>query len=301
MKPFLKWAGGKTQLLPAIRSYLPTNIDALTTYVEPFVGAGAVFINFLESDSFDRYIINDINSRLINLYLVIRDDVELLIDSLSTLRDTYLSLDTETDERKEMYYEIRTKFNGSDIDRIELASYFIFLNKTCFNGLFRENAKGGFNVPIGSYKNNPDMFDETILRKLSYKLNEKNKYGENKVLIFNKSYLELEEYIDENTFLYFDPPYRPVTKGGFNTYDKGGFNDDSQRELALFFEKMSNKGAKVMLSNSDPKNLDENDEFFDDLYSNFTVQRVSAVRAINSNGKGRSAITEILVYNYEIL
>ena len=297
MKPFLKWAGGKTQLLPVILEYLPKNIENIKTYVEPFVGAGAVFIYFLENDNFDKYIINDINSRLINLYKVIRDDVELLINSLSELRETYAGLSIENDDRKEMYYEIRDKFNSNDIGKIELAAYFIFLNKTCFNGLYRENSKGGFNVPIGSYEKTPDMFDANLLRELSVKLNEKNKFGEDKVIILNKSYSELESYIDKNTFVYFDPPYRPVTKGGFTAYDKSGFNDESQKELAIFFERMACKGAKVMLSNSDPKNLDINDEFFDVLYNNFTIKRVSALRSINSNGKRRGAINEILVYN----
>lgn len=298
MKPFLKWAGGKTQLLSTIFEELPEDIDELTTYVEPFVGAGAVFIKFLENDSFDKYVINDVNPRLINLYKVIKEDIDLLINLLIELRETYLSLSIENDDRKEMYYEIRDKFNSNDIGRIELAAYFIFLNKTCFNGLFRENAKGGFNVPIGSYEKNPDIFEEKELRELSYKLNEKNRSGENKVIILNKSYEELEEYIEQNTFVYFDPPYRPVTVGGFNAYNKSGFNDDSQRRLSEFFEKVSMKGAKLMLSNSDPRNLDKEDDFFDVLYRNFNIKRIYANRSINSKGSARGDISELLIMNY---
>lgn len=298
MKPFLKWAGGKTQLLPTILEELPENIDELTTYVEPFIGAGAVFIKFLENDSFDKYVINDINPRLINLYKVIKEDIDLLINLLIDLRETYLSLSIENEDRKEMYYEIRNKFNSNDIGRIELAAYFIFLNKTCFNGLFRENSKGEFNVPIGSYEKNPDIFEERELRELSYKLNEKNRSGENKVIILNKSYEELEEYIEQNTFVYFDPPYRPVTVGGFNAYNKSGFNDYSQRRLSEFFKKVSMKGAKLMLSNSDPRNLDKEDNFFDVLYRNFNIKRIYANRSINSKGSARGDISELLIMNY---
>lgn len=298
MKPFLKWAGGKTQLIPTILQELPDNMHDFNTYVEPFLGAGAVFIKFLEDDYFEKYIINDINSRLINLYKVIRDDVELLITSLTEVRDKYLALSIDNDDRKEMYYEIRDKFNSNDIGRIELAAYFIFLNKTCFNGLFRENSKGGFNVPIGSFKNNPDMFDADELRGLSRALNKKNSSGENRVIILNGSYKELQNYINENSFVYFDPPYRPVTEKGFSEYNKSGFNDEAQKELANFFNEMSNKGATLMLSNSDPKNLDKEDMFFDELYSKFNIKKVYANRSINSNGAARGNISELLIMNY---
>lgn len=298
MKPFLKWAGGKTQLLDEIRSNLPVDINKKNIYIEGFVGAGSVFLNFLEENRFEKYIINDINFRLINLYKVIRDDVELLITLLTEIRDKYLSLSIENDDRKEMYYEIRDKFNSNNIGKIELAAYFIFLNKTCFNGLFRENSKGEFNVPIGSYEKNPDMFDGESLREISVALNRENENGERVVEILNLSYNELSDYINKNTFVYLDPPYRPVTKGGFATYNKSGFNDKNQVELANFYTEMSQKGASLMLSNSDQKNLDENDKFFDELYANFNIQRVQAKRSVNSKGSARGKITEILVTNY---
>lgn len=298
MKPFLKWAGGKTQLLPVIIDELPSNIDNISTYVEPFVGAGSVFLDFLSNDKFDKYIINDINHKLINLYCVIRDDVESLIDSLKSLRERYLSFEDLSNERELIYYEIRDLFNSDDTDKVLLASYFIFLNKTCFNGLYRENLKGKFNVPIGKYKN-PSIFEEEHLREVSRLLNKKNANGEFIVTILNKSYKELEEFIDKDTFVYFDPPYRPVTVGGFNSYNKSGFNDDSQKELSIFYAKMSKKGANLMLSNSDPKNLDDNDDFFDILYKDFNIQKIYANRYINSNTKKRGSISELLITNYK--
>lgn len=296
MKPIIKWAGGKTQLLPTFLNSLPSNVEQLTTYVEPFIGGGAFFLNLLENNFFDKYIINDINSKLINLYITIRDDVELLIMALTEIKNTYTNL--TDDEKKEMYYELRDKFNSDDIGKIDLAASFIFLNKTCFNGLYRENSKGKFNVPIGSFKKTPDIFNADSLRYLSSKLNEKDINGNLKVTILNKSFEQLEEFIDEQSFVYIDPPYRPITKGGFNAYDKSGFNDESQKVLANYFAKLSKKGSYIMLSNSDPKNLNEQDEFFDELYKDFNIRRTFASRSINSKSTGRGKISELLITNY---
>lgn len=298
MKPFFKWAGGKTQLLDTITSELPENMEGINTYIEPFVGAGAVFLDFLSSDRFEKYIINDINSKLINVYKVIRDDIDLLIESLNDIKEKYLSFEELSEDREKMYYEIRDKFNSNDIGRIELASYFIFINKTCFNGLYRENSKGNYNVPIGKYKN-PTIFDEEQLREISRLLNKRNNNGELIVTILNLKYTELEEYINKSTFVYFDPPYRPVTVGGFSTYNKGGFNDESQQELADFYTSVSRTGAKLMLSNSDPRILDKNDDFFEKMYGNFYIQRVYANRFINSKGADRGGISELLITNYK--
>lgn len=298
MKPFLKWAGGKTQLLDTITSELPENMEGINTYIEPFVGAGAVFLDFLSSDRFEKYIINDINSKLINVYKVIRDDIDLLIESLNDIKEKYLSFEELSEDREKMYYEIRDKFNSNDIGRIELASYFIFINKTCFNGLYRENSKGNYNVPIGKYKN-PTIFNEEQLREISRLLNKRNNNGKLIVTILNLKYTELEEYINKSTFVYFDPPYRPVTVGGFSTYNKGGFNDESQQELADFYTSVSRTGAKLMLSNSDPRILDKNDDFFEKMYGNFYIQRVYANRFINSKGADRGGISELLITNYK--
>jgi len=295
IKPFLKWAGGKTQLLDEIISRLPKDIRNIKRYVEPFVGAGSVFLYFLENEYFEEYIINDINSKLINLYKVIRDNLEELIGEITELKNKYLSLEME--EREELFYFIRGKFNSLDCNKVQLAAYFIFLNKTCFNGLYRENLKGEFNVPFGKHKN-PSFFDETLLLGISEFLNMKNNNGEYKVKILNKNFYELDKYIDNNTFVYCDPPYRPVTVGGFTSYNKSNFNDEAQILLRDFYKAMSDKGAKMMLSNSDPKNLDENDTFFDDLYSEFSIERVYAKRNINSIGSKRGKITELLITNY---
>lgn len=297
-KPFLKWAGGKTQLLPIIIEELPLNTEELSVYVEPFIGAGAVFFDFISQNRFEKYIINDINFRLINTYKVIRDDIESLITKLKELKEKYLSFEVGSEERDSMYYKIRKKFNDLSINKVELASYFIFLNKTGFNGLYRENLSGGFNVPTGKYKA-PGIFVEEQLYDISRLLSKKNKQGDFIVTILNESYEKLDQYINENSFVYLDPPYRPITKNGFSTYDKSGFNDNCQKKLAEFYTDMSRKGAKLMLSNSDPKNLDSEDDFFDNLYKNFNIKRVNARRSINSNGKGRGAVTELIIKNYE--
>lgn len=296
IKPFLKWAGGKSQLLDEIIQELPVYIKKLKKYVEPFVGAGAVFLCFLENKYFEEYIINDINSKLINLYIVIRDNPQDLIKEIQELKTKYLN--AEYEEREKLFYEIRDNFNNPDCIGIKLAAYFVFLNKTCFNGLYRENSKGDFNVPFGKY-GNPSFFDETQIMEISRLLCLKNENGEFIVKILNKSFSELEEYIDKNTFVYCDPPYRPVTVGGFTSYNKSNFNDDAQILLRDFYKVIDAKGAKVMLSNSDPKNLDEKDNFFDDLYSDFNIKRVYAKRNINSIGSGRGKITELLITNYK--
>ena len=297
MKPFLKWAGGKTLLLNIIKTELPTNINEYHRFVEPFVGGGAIFLDFLENDMFEEYVVNDVNSKLIGVYKTIKEKPEELIKGLNVIVDEYLKMEPLSLEREKMYYDIREKFNQKGNNELVTSIYFIFLNKTCFNGLYRENSKGYFNVPIGSYKN-PKFFDSGQIRNISELLNKKKDNGEDKVILLNTSFEALDNYVDENTFVYFDPPYRPVTKGGFNSYHKSGFNDDKQKELCEFYQKLNNKNAKLMLSNSDPKNLDENDLFFDELYKGFNIQRVLAKRNINSNGADRGAITELLIKNY---
>lgn len=298
-KPFLKWAGGKTQLLSILEDNLPENVKRSKTfesYVEPFVGAGAFFIYLASNYNFDRIVINDINYKLINTYKIIKNNCDELIDKLSKMKNEYLQYDEVA--QKEMYLRIREEFNNWEcVDNIKQAANFIFINKTCFNGLYRENKKGGYNVPWGQHKN-PSIYDEEQIRSISKLLNLKDINGNDKIIICNSDYRKLKEYIYKDTIVYFDPPYRPVTKGGFNDYNKSGFNDNEQIELAKFYCELDAIGAKVMLSNSDPKNLDINDEFFDRLYRNFDIERVSASRMINSNGKGRGNITEILVKNY---
>lgn len=294
-KPFVKWAGGKTQLLPVIQENLPT-FDKTDTYIEPFVGAGAVFLKLMQSYEFENVVINDMNNALINTYKVIRDNAEELMKILDRLEEEYNLLDDE--EQTNYYLSIRKRYNSENRITIDGAANFIFLNKTCFNGLYRENSKGEFNVPSGK-KKKVNLYDKFNILKISSILKEKNSKGKRKVKIMSGDYKKIEKLVNENTFVYFDPPYRPITKSGFNQYHKSGFSDESQVELAKFYSKLSNKGAKLMLSNSDPKNLEEAEQpdFFDNLYKEFVIKRVSARRNINSNSKGRGAITEILVIN----
>ena len=299
MKPFIKWAGGKTELLPVLEENLPQQIrenKEIDTYIEPFVGAGAFFIYLASNYKFNKIIINDVNHKLINVYKVIKESYDELIKDLLCMREEYLSYSEE--EKKEMYLRIRDEFNDwENTNKIKQAANFIFINKTCFNGLYRENKKGGYNVPWGKHQN-PSIFDEEQLKNISKLLNLKNEAGEDKVTILCGNYKGVDKYITQNTLVYMDPPYRPITESGFTAYNKGGFNDDSQIELANFFKQISDRGAYSMLSNSDPKNFDENDEFFDDLYSDFNINRVYASRMINSKGSGRGKVSEILVTNY---
>lgn len=296
VKPFLKWAGGKSQILDVLIENLPDDIKRINRYVEPFLGGGALFFYFIKNDYFDEYVINDINYKLINLYKIIRDNSNDLILRIQELKDEYLKANIE--EREKLFYEIRSDFNKDDCNNIDLATYFIFLNKTCFNGLYRENLKGKFNVPFGKYAN-PSFYDKEQLLEISKLLNEKNKDGQLKVKILNKPFNELEKYIDDNTFVYCDPPYRPVTVGGFTSYNKSKFNDKSQILLSNFYKNLDKKDAKIMLSNSDPKNLNSGDNFFDDLYLKFNIKRIYARRNINSIGSKRGKITELLITNYD--
>ena len=291
-KPFIKWAGGKGQLLPTIRKFYPEGIGkTIKKYVEPMVGAGAVLFDILNTYEMDEVYICDTNIQLMNAYRVVRDNVDELIELLLQFESEHLSQNEE--ERKQYYYLQREKYNletkkADDNNALLRAALFIYLNKTCFNGLFRVNRKGAFNVPMGSYKN-PTICDIDNLKKSSELLQD--------VTILTGDYSCVENKLDENTFIYFDPPYRPLTKTAeFTSYNADDFNDEDQIKLAEFI-KLINK-SKVMASNSDPKNIDETDNFFDVLYSGLNINRVSANRAINSNGKNRGKINELLITNY---
>lgn len=292
-KPFLKWAGGKGQLLPEIRNSYPLQLGkSITKYAEPFVGGGAVLFDVLSNyEGIQEVYISDINAELINTYLMLRDNCTPLIDRLKMLKAEFM----DSPEQKEYYYKKREEFNclkskGNISENLEKAALFIFLNKTCFNGLYRVNRKGGFNVPMGSYKN-PAICDEGNLKKISYLLK--------KATIVCGDYKQSLQFIDENTFAYFDPPYRPLSEtASFTSYTEDGFSDDKQAELAGFVEMLTDKGAKVVVSNSDPKNINEQDDFFDDLYSAFKISRIAATRMINSNAAARGKISELLILNY---
>jgi DNA adenine methylase len=227
---------------------------------------------------------------LIQTYTAIRDNTAELITYLKNLESEYLT--ASDDVRKEIYYSVRDRFNvlkSVGNESIEMAALFIFLNRTCFNGLYRVNSHGAFNVPQGSYKN-PTICDERNLLAVSEKLQG--------VTIVCADYKESRSFIDSNTFVYFDPPYRPLTEtASFTSYAENGFGDKEQAELATFINEINQCGASIVASNSDPKNTNENDDFFDRLYAQHEIIRIYASRAINSVGSSRRKISELLITN----
>ena len=289
-KPFVKWVGGKTQLLDDIRDTLPRDLSQRgeMVYVEPFVGGGAVMFWILqEFPNITRAIINDINEELICTYRVIKSDVEELILELTRIQTEYLALDDVA--RKNYYLSQRKRYNGRNSSDIETAALFIFLNRTCFNGLYRVNSKGEFNVPHGRYKN-PKICDAETLRADSAILQQ--------VEILCGDFAQTGKYADNNVLYYFDPPYRPLTEtSAFTSYAKDGFDDAEQTRLRDFCEQISTHKSLFAASNSDPQNIDNRDDFFDRLYKRFSIKRVSAARMINSKGNGRGAISEIMISN----
>lgn len=293
VKPFLKWAGGKGQLIKEIEKYYPFENSNITKYAEPFVGGGAVLFDILSKYNLEEIYISDINAELINTYVIIREHIEELISLLNKYQSEYIPLETE--ERKSYYLTKRERFNdlkvnGNKSENIEKAALMIFLNKTCFNGLYRVNKKGLFNVPMGAYKN-PLVCDEKNLRAVSEKLQN--------VKIVCGDYKKSDDFIDDNTFVYFDPPYRPLTEtASFTAYTENLFDDEKQIELANFVKRISDKGAMVVVSNSDPKNANEEDDFFDKIYAIHKIKRVEATRMINCNSDSRGKIKELLISNF---
>ncbi len=301
VKPFLKWAGGKGQLLERFQGFYPEELKSgeIQKYYEPFVGGGAVFFDIASKFNLKTMHLYDINEELILTYQVVQKEVRKLIDYLFHYKKLYEGIGGA--EQKEFFYALRKKFNEQrlKIDRnrfselwIERAAQVIFLNKTCFNGLFRFNLKGDFNVPAGSYKN-PKIVDEQNLLKASELLSVAE--------IRTADFKTMEKDVVPGSFVYFDPPYRPLNKtSSFTSYSKHGFSDTDQFELAALFKRLNKAGVKLMLSNSDPKNSDPNDNFFDDLYRDFSISRIPAKRMINSNGAKRNAVNEIVVTNYSV-
>lgn len=291
-RPFLKWAGGKSQLIDEIRRYYPFIDNKITKYAEPFVGGGAVLFDILNNYNLESVYISDINVELINTYKAIQKYVESVIEELFIIQEQFIPLDNES--RKRYYIKKRDQFNKLAIDKnginIKKASLMIFLNRTCFNGLYRVNKKGQFNVPIGAYKK-PLICDEINLRNVAERLQDVN--------IVCGDYKESSNFIDKNTFVYIDPPYRPLPNTeSFTSYTENLFGDTEQIELAHFVDDMDRKGAKIVISNSDPKNCDENDNFFDNIYAAHNIERIEAARMINSNGRARGKIKELLISNY---
>ena len=296
VKPIIKWAGGKSQLIQRISESYPLGIgETIDRYAEPFIGGAAVLLDIRRTFDIDDVYISDVNRELVNLYKTVRDEPEDLIELLTSYQKEHISRDM--DGRKKYFYNQRSLFNdiksGSQEDVVTCAALFIYLNKTCFNGLYRVNSKGEFNVPSGVYKN-PMICDADNLRCVSDLLQG--------VRIECADYRESSSFIDENTFVYFDPPYRPLTQtSSFTSYTEGQFDDDNQRELAQYVRELTKRGARVMVSNSDPHNADPNDDFFDELYEGMEIHRVEASRMINSNANGRGKISELLITNYHVI
>lgn len=301
VKPFLKWVGGKGQLVQRFSRFYPGELTTgqIENYYEPFLGGGAVFFNIASNHKLKSAKLYDINDELILTYQVVQKDVDKLMDFLERYRDYYLNLSYE--KRKKYYYELRTNYNLQrfNIDYkkysenwIPRAAQVIFLNKTCYNGLFRVNSKGGFNSPAGDYKN-PMIFDRENLANASKLLS----YAE----IINADFKDFSVDEFEKSFIYFDPPYRPISStANFTSYSKYEFKDVEQKQLASLYKRLDRKGARLMLSNSDPKNIDPDDNFFDILYKDYNIIRIPTRRAVNSVGTSRGEINEIVVTNYNV-
>ena len=276
IKPYLKWAGGKRQLLTEIRKHLPKSINTCT-YYEPFVGAGAVFFELQPKKA----VISDFNEQLILTYKVIKEKVEPLIKLLKKYKEK---------NNEDFFYEIRnmdrdsTKFDK--LSDVEKAARLIFLNKTCFNGLYRVNSQGLFNVPYGKYKN-PAIYEDIVLRQIS------NYFNENSIIIQNVDFEQSVLTADKNSFIYFDPPYHSPDKTNFTGYQADGFDEDEQERLRNVIIKMTKRGVKCLLSNSDT-------DYIRSLYEAdiFRIISVQAKRSINSDSAGRGNVNEVLIKNW---
>ncbi len=295
VRPFLKWAGGKGQLIDQIAPYLPDSFrqGRVKKYFEPFLGGGALFFWLAEHYDFEESYLYEINPAVNVCYQVIKKDIKKLIKELNQLESEYLS---KTDSgREEYFYEKREEFN--EYLRRKAANSFarrsallIFLNKTCFNGLYRVNSLGEFNVPFGRYKNPTICHEENL-----YAVHELLQKAE---IVCGDFALCLDK-AGRDSFVYFDPPYRPIsTTASFTSYSKDAFDDSEQKRLSKVFGDLDKRDACVMLSNSDPKNGNSGDNFFDDLYRGYHIERLTAMRLINCNADRRGVISEILVMNY---
>lgn len=290
-KPFLKWAGGKTQLINDIERTLPARITKEKfTYIEPFVGSGAILFWMLNNfPKLEKAVINDINEDLINTYKTIASNPKELISILEILQNEFHNLEGNEDNKKLYYYQKRELYNTRKEEKSGQAALFIFLNRTCFNGLYRVNSKNLYNVPMGGYKK-PTICDKENILAVSNALQ--------KVEILNGDFEQTLNYADKNSLFYFDPPYKPLSEtSSFNSYAKDEFNDNEQIRLKKFCSKLDILGHTWILSNSDVKGKDKNDNFFDDLYAEFNIKRVEAKRSINANPEKRGKLTELLITN----
>ena len=294
-KPFLKWAGGKRQLLNVIETSLPKEISHWEsfTYVEPFVGSGALLFWMIKTfPNLKKAIINDINPDLTKAYNVIKTNPEKLIKKLEVIQDKYYNLSSE-ENRNVFFYEKRNQFNKRNLNDTENTVLLIFLNRTCFNGLYRVNSKGEFNVPFGRY-NHPKICDPLTIMSDSLALR--------KVKILREDFQQTINYADNNTLFYLDPPYKPISSTShFTSYSIDRFDDNDQERLKEFCDLIDKKGCNFILSNSDLKNHNSFNNYFDELYSNYNIERVQAARNINSIGSKRKKIYELLITNNDTL
>ncbi len=301
-RPFLKWAGGKSQLLSQFEAYYPKELATgeISAYVEPFVGGGAVFLHIVQKyDSLKSFYLFDSNPELVLVYIVVKKKHKALIERLEELSRDFFRKSGKG--RRSFYNQVRAEYNSYrprvsfkrlTAKHVERAAQMIFLNKTCYNGLFRLNRNGEFNVPFGSYKH-PRILDSRNIERVSTLLQ--------RAEIAVGDFTTCEPYVDRNTFVYFDPPYRPITQtSNFTSYSQNGFDETQQIRLARFFSHLDKKyRAKLMLSNSDPANENPEDRFFQEHYNGFNLYKVTASRMINSIGNKRGQITELLITNYK--
>jgi len=284
-------------MIEQIKKHLPEEYKksgTINKYFEPFLGGGALFFWLSQNFYIKSAYLYEINDEIVRCYRIIQENTDALVEELSVLERHYHKRTEE--EKREFFYTKRDEYN-SYIEKkrksrpVARAALLIFLNKTCYNGLYRVNSKGLFNVPFGKYKK-PAICDT------------ENLYAANAMLsnseIVCGDFSSCLEHSGEDSFVYFDPPYRPISKTArFTGYAKKGFDDAEQKRLKSVFDILNGQRAKVMLSNSDPKNTDPDDHFFDELYDGYNIERLKASRIINSNAKKRGLIKEILVMNYK--
>lgn len=294
-KPFIKWAGGKGNLIQQLEKLLPNDFDQQdkVTYIEPFVGGGAMLFHMLQQHKcIKKAVINDINSDLIRCYQLIANSPQFLIERLEEIEQNFYGVSPTA--RKETYYAYRDRYNSEGVHPDERAALFIFLNHTCYNGLYRVNARGKFNVPFGRYKN-PVICNRELIMKDHQLLSSVEliirQPGDYKWIYRNLSRTH-------RNFIYFDPPYRPLSGTSyFKEYSNSPFGDEQQIELKEFCDMVSNRGCQIMLSNSDSK-IENDESFFENLYEGYHFERVYASRFINAQSEKRVKLTEVVIRNY---
>lgn len=277
-KPFIKWVGGKGKLIPELVKLFPKKFN---NYFEPFVGGGALFYEVKQKNEIAFSSINDINKKLIITYKQIQQNPDKLISKLKKIESKYKKLLPE--EQKEYFYSIRKKYNEKNLNDLTISSYLIFLNKTCFNGMYRENSKGGYNIPFGDQRN-PTICNEENIINVSICLKDTE--------INNLPFEEATKKCKKGDFIYFDPPYYPTNiTSSFTSYHKDSFGPTEQEKLRDIFIELDKKGCFVMLSNSDT-------EFIKNLYKDFNINYIYAARSINSKASKRGKIKEVVITNY---